>query len=230
MKQRCKALQSLRKDLKGTKSPKFYPGNDIWKNSSLLEWAEKDESSILVIQSSFRTLKYLEATAIELIEYLETQDQEVTWILNAFATESAQQNLQTWNSGSALKQIDIQILKKSDSLNTLTKIAHIVQNFKQDSIKTDCFDSLVFALKGMSILYVIVDMEVFEASSANSFSWPLAFGKLFAKLKVKLPLVKLKVVLLNCHLFLNNLTSYFVIKIKPLTIATADLRNSIRQY
>lgn len=229
MKQRCQALQNLRAGRKGSNSSRSDRGNAIWKDPNLLEWASKDESSLIVFQSSFGTLELTEAVAIELIEYLEAQDQKVAWILNAVPRESQAQAPQKWNSQSALKQIAAHILCQNAPLNVLKRLALVVESYKRTSSQTDWFNSLIFALEEISIMYIVVDMRVFGANSTETSSWPAAYGELFQKLKAKSPQTRLKVMLLNCHPFPEGSVNCPVLRIAPLTAARAGLRNSARQ-
>lgn len=226
MKQSCQAMQSLRRNRRGNNSSSFCLGEAIWKDAKLAEWALKDESSFIILQGSFGTLEYVEKTAVELIEYLQTHDQKVAWILKAFPYGTTQQSPpQKWDSQSTLKQLVIQIMRYKDPLNTLRTLAFVVESFKQKSL--EIFNSLVYALEGMSILYIVIDMGIFGSDSAEMIFWSAGFKEVFDKLGAKSSFTRLKVILLNCHPLPDTLPTNLVIKF-PVPAQTS-LRHPSRQ-
>jgi hypothetical protein len=143
---------------------------------------------------------------VELIEYLQEQDQHTIWLLNALPNDP-NGKIAPWDSSGILKQIATQILRENASFNSLIDLAKMVRLFCDASSVENWFQILADALKSIPQMYVIINLGVLCSRISDAETWPQHFLRLFETLQ-KSSGTTLKVALLShCPFSKSTLTS-----------------------
>lgn len=202
LKQRSKALISSQRNRRVVTVQKR---GDFWNNSQITDWASKDQSSLILLQGSYITRNLIESTAVELIEYLQEQDQHVIWLLHALPNDSNKE-IAPWDGCSVLKQIAIQILRENTSFNSLNDLASMARLFQAASSVEDWFQILAATLEAIPQIYIVINLGVLCSRISDTQTWPQHFVRLFEALEKSSGAI-LKVALLNhCPFSKSTLT------------------------
>jgi hypothetical protein len=221
-KETSKSLQYLRETRRGKVNPRAQStSSPPWHDPQILEWASNVQSSLILIQGTYNTLENIEQSAIELIEYLETKEQHVVWVLNQ---STGGDNVSPWKAETVLRQIAIQILRRSSPLNLRT-FASVVEQFKGALTTADWLICITTALGEIPILYVIIDTGVFGANTEDATSLSDGFGNLFEEIRDQPRGSVLKVVLMGAHPFPEVLSKIPIIRIIPDNPSVANRRS-----
>lgn len=196
LKQRSKALISFQISIGAVPVQKKI---DFWNASQITEWASKGQSSLILLQGSHITRGVIESTTVELIEYLQEQDQHVIWLLNALPTDPNKE-ITPWGGNSVLKQIAIQILRKNASFNSLNDLANMVRLFQDASSTKDWFQILAATLEAIPQIYIIINLGVLCSRISDTETWPQHFLRLFETVQKSYGTI-LKVALLSHYPF-----------------------------
>ena len=189
---RAKGLLALqRKDIE------FRQTTD-WNDPRIVEWASKKESALMLLEGSYATRDALESCAVDLIDYLEGQGQEVVWMLNSVRR---QQDI-IWDGTAILKQVACQLLRKSASFRTLEVLADLTEMFKTASTMDNWFQIIAAALEDNKLVYIVLNLGLLGTKTIDTAQWPALFAKLFGEAEQRLGSI-LKVVLLSPRGFPN---------------------------
>jgi hypothetical protein len=198
-KARTKTLISLRNDTSEKTGETRSPNNQFWKDPRMLEWASKEDSSLLILQGLPMTIFLIERASVELADYLEENGRQVVWVFNALSRSGPEKLLIQWTSASILRQIAVQIMRKNPSFNSLGRLAAIVELMVKANSDDEWLGVISAALDGLREVYVIIDLGVLGADYGPTMSWPASFTKLFGVLRESSPKTILKVFLLLCR-------------------------------
>jgi hypothetical protein len=180
MKARSKGISSLQKNRSTLKTQ---AGMNLWEDPQITNWAGEAQSSLILIQGSFRTLPEIECAAVQLIEYLEDQKQTVVYMLDALPGEYRGADLPEWGSNAILKQLAVQILRKNTSFKSHHKLTRFFETFSSASTEQDWFRIIAASLENTSILYVVVNLGSLQSQFDEAKSWPDSFLRMFESLQ-----------------------------------------------
>lgn len=178
-KRRSKALTSLQSSRGEAAVQKR---SDFWSDSRISQWASKDQSSLILLQGSYKIRDVIESTAVELIEYLQEQGQHIIWLLNALPNDPNKEAA-PWGGSSVLKQITIQILRENASFNSLNGLANMMRLFQDASSVEDWFQILADTLESIPQIYIVINLGVLYSRISDTETWPQHFLRLFETLQ-----------------------------------------------
>jgi hypothetical protein len=155
-----------------------------WDSPEITDWGLKEGSLLLVIQGSLQTRNGLERAALELIDYLVENDQQVVWILSPGVYPGVDvTELPKWNDTGVLKQIVVQILRRNTSFNSLVRLAKMVRLLENASSTEEWFNVIAAALESVPQIYMVINLAILGSRHDEAESWPTHFLSLFDKLK-----------------------------------------------
>jgi hypothetical protein len=178
-----------------------------WDSPEITNWASKEESSLLVLQGSLPTRNVLERAALELIDYLVENGQQVVWILGPGVYHGVNvTELPKWGGTGVLKQIVVQILRQNKSFNSLARLAKMVRLLENASSTEEWFNIIAAALEFVSRIYMIINLADLGFKHDDAGSWPTHFLSLFDQLKENSETI-LKVVILTPRPLSDSISS-----------------------
>jgi hypothetical protein len=180
MKARSKGISSLQTNRSTLKTQ---VGMNLWEDPQITNWAAEAQSSLILIQGSFRTLSEIECAAVQLIEYLEDQKQTVVYMLDALPGEYRGADLPEWGSNAILKQLAVQVLRKNTSFKSHQQLTRFFELFSIASTEQDWFRIIAASLENTSILYVVVNLGSLQSQFDEAKSWPDSFLRMFESLQ-----------------------------------------------
>jgi hypothetical protein len=191
-----KDMISLREDRTENRTIEF------WKSPQVIEWASKDDCSLLILQGNSVYLNVIEKASVDLVDYLECNKRQVFWMFGAPVgrfTRSYYQNTVSETTRRLLRNIVVQIVKGHTGFSSLKRLATLVGLMRSASSADEWFEILGFVLEGLNEAYIVVDMGVVGADLQLMVSWPTSFARLFRTLRERSPKAVLKVFLTVCR-------------------------------
>jgi hypothetical protein len=196
VKTQMKDMISLRKDRTENRTIEF------WKSPQVIEWASKDDCSLLILQGNSVYLNLIEKASVDLVDYLECNKRQVFWVFGVPVgkfTRSYYQNTGGETTRRLLRNIVVQIVKGHTGFSSLKRLATLVGLMRNASSADEWFEILGFVLEGLNEAYIVVDMGVVGADLQLMVSWPTSFARLFRTLRERSPKAVLKVFLTVCR-------------------------------
>jgi hypothetical protein len=197
----------------------------FWDSPEITDWASKEESSLLVLQGSLQTGNGRERAALELIDYLVQNGQQVVWILSPGVYHGVNvTELPKWGGAGVLKQIVVQILRQNKCFNSLARLAKMVRLLKNASSTEEWFNVIAAALEFVSRIYMIINLADLGFKHDDAGSWPTHFLSLFDQLKENSE-TTLKVVILTPRPLSDSISSKPIplIRIAPSRASSSKL-------
>jgi hypothetical protein len=198
VKTRTKDMISLREDRTENRDRNI----EFWKSPQVIEWASKEDCSLLILQGNSVYLNLIEKASVDLVDYLEDNKRQVFWIFRSpygsFRT-SYRQNSAGGTTKRILRNIVVQIVKGHSGFNSLRRLATLVKLMRNASSADEWFEILGFVLEGLNEAYIVVDLGVMGADLGPTVSWPTSFARLFRTLRERSPKTILKVFLTVCR-------------------------------
>jgi hypothetical protein len=189
VKTRMKDMISLREDRTGNRSIEF------WKSPQVIEWASKDDCSLLILQGNSVYLNLVEKASVDLVDYLECNKRQVFWIFR----KPSHENTVGETTRRLIRNIVVQIVKRHNGFSSLKRLATLVGFMRNASSTDEWFDILGFVLEGLKEAYIVVDLGFLGADLRPMVKWPTLFPRLFRTLRERSPKVILKVFLTVCR-------------------------------
>jgi len=179
----------------------------FWDNPEITDWSSKEESSLIILQGSLQSWNDLERAALELIDYLLENGQQVVWILSPGIYHGVNvAELPKWGGTGILKQIVVQILRQNASFNSLARLVKMVRLLENASSTEEWFNVIAAALESVSQIYIVINLADLGRKHDEAESWPSQFFGLFDKLKENSETI-LKVVILTPRLLSKSISS-----------------------
>jgi hypothetical protein len=175
---------------------------EFWKSPQVIEWASKEDCSLLILQGNSVYLNLIEKASVDLVDYLEDNKRQVFWIFRApygSSRTSYHQNSAGGTTKTILRNIVVQIVKGHNGFNSLRRLAILVKLMRNALSVDDWFEILGFVLEGLNEAYIVVDLGVMGANLGPMVSWPTSFARLFRTLRERSPEAVLKVFLTVCR-------------------------------
>lgn len=147
---------------------------------ALRAWTQSPTSALVVVKGSITVQNIAKDFSINIVEYLRKTSTPVLWLLK----DPKIGRRTTFAAVDLLKALVHQALRVNKKLHdekTMSLKCATIQSARSES---DWINILGASFTGLPLIYIVVDTEVqrFEPSFGNSFSWPWAFRMLFDRL------------------------------------------------
>jgi hypothetical protein len=193
VKTRMKDMISLREDRTENRSFEF------WKSPQVIEWASKDDCSLLILQGNSVYLNLIEKASVDLVDYLEDNKRQVFFFRAPYGPFRTFYHEKSTMTERILRNIVVQIVKRHNGFSSLRRLATLAKLMRNASSADEWFEILGFVLEGLNEAYIVVDLGVMGSDLGPMVSWPTSFARLFRTLRERSPKAVLKVFLTVCR-------------------------------
>ncbi|KAF4951073.1 hypothetical protein FSARC_13001 [Fusarium sarcochroum] len=173
-------LQQILSDLQeacGLTRQELYT-DDIWKSPQLHDWAKGEQSSLLLVQSSYNSISRTERFSAELFDLIQDKQPIVAILQSPSSTEFIASS-----EGELLRQLAIQALQKVSVDDPISFLADALLRFMGASTCEDWFAILEWILQMTPSLFLVTDMSVLGERVEKARSWLIDLEKIMTRLQ-----------------------------------------------
>jgi hypothetical protein len=171
----------------------------FWNDDRIQYWTTSRQSSLIVIKGTRRSRFSIQDFCTNVIEFLHERSVPTLWILRSAIQDEDCAPHQP-SPTEIIKSLISQALRINCGLNADYKMSSRLQMYLNASTEAQWFALLAAALEGLSMVYIVIDMEALGPAFAigpSGFSWITAFQELFQGLAAKEIKAIVKVLLVN---------------------------------
>ncbi|TGO51755.1 hypothetical protein BOTNAR_0345g00030 [Botryotinia narcissicola] len=159
-------------------------GSAFWLASKMQNWNSNIASSLLMVKGSHRLRNEMKKFSADAIQLLQESNIPVIWALK---TSEPQTPTPIGNTTTIdiIKSLILQAINLNSSLHTEPSLCSRSQMYLSAKTEADWLVLLASVLKGIPLLYIIIDIQLLFTStseSSNGFSWATGIFELFKEL------------------------------------------------
>ncbi|KAL9619292.1 MAG: hypothetical protein Q9160_006057 [Pyrenula sp. 1 TL-2023] len=170
--------------------------NAFWLHPKLLKWSSQQHPALIFVKGEWRHRDQIQRFVIETVKLLRSQNIPAVWVLkNSKKDESF-----GTSACDIIREVICQALRINISLHTERSLSLSCAAFRGAETQDQWLDHLAMVISVLLQLFVIIDIESFDAESARSqdgFSWIGLFLSLFRRLIERNLKTSLKVLLIS---------------------------------
>lgn len=159
-------------------------GSAFWLASKMQNWNSSIASSLLMIKGSHRLRNDMKKFSADAIQLLRESNIPVIWALKTSESQTPTPIANT-TTIDIIKSLILQAINLNPSLHTEPSLCSRSQMYHSAKTEADWLVLLASVLKGIPLLYIIIDIQLLFTStseSSNGFSWPTGIFALFKEL------------------------------------------------
>ncbi|PHH90783.1 hypothetical protein CDD83_2674 [Cordyceps sp. RAO-2017] len=184
---------------------------------------------MLLLQSTFSSTQRVDRFGLELVDYLEAQEQQTAYLLNAILRDEEAHLFRDLGAPGILRQVAVQLLQTIRPQNAAEVLATTVERFQQSASDPEWFDTLIVLLEYVPCAWIVIDLALLGDRLGDAQTWPSDFQQLFDRLRAKGSSALLKVALLNCRDVLSGSVSAHVVSVPEMPTLPSMTRALQRQ-
>ncbi|UKZ81380.1 hypothetical protein TrVFT333_009152 [Trichoderma virens FT-333] len=162
-------------------------GAAFWLDSRIQKWNKGKESSLVIINGTWKTRFELQSFCAESIAILRDAKCPVIWAMKALNTNKSAGGQVHVSTIDLLKYIISQAVSVNKSIHTDAALIPRLMAHIDTKSEEDWITILASVLQGIPLLYIIIDVEVLGQSSGTLTEdfWPAAFLRMFSELSAR---------------------------------------------
>ncbi|KAL7798743.1 hypothetical protein V8C43DRAFT_328640 [Trichoderma afarasin] len=167
------------------KSP--YKGEAFWLDSRIQKWNKGKDSSLIIINGTWKTRFHLQSFCAKSIEILFDAKCPVIWALKTLNVDRTAADQAQVSTIDLLKYIISQAVSVNKNIHTDAALAPRLMAHIDAKSEKDWINILASVLQGIPLLYIMIDVEILSRNlgTLTEDFWPTAFLKMFSELSAR---------------------------------------------